>query len=68
MIIIPTEKRFDWRHAPVMLFGIILFNILVFFLYQSGDDRKIAQTLEAYGESGYFELEWPLYRAIWPMG
>ena len=27
MVIIPTEKRFDWNHAPVVLFSIVLINL-----------------------------------------
>lgn len=61
MIILPTEKRFDWQHAPVMLFGIILLNILVFALYQSGDGRKVGEAIQAYAEGEYLELEWPVY-------
>lgn len=62
MIVIPTEKRFDWQHAPVMLFGIILLNLFVFFVYQGGDNQKVIQVLESYRLSGYFEQEWPIYR------
>lgn len=61
MIILPTEKRFDWQHAPVMLFAIILLNILVFALYQSGDGRKMNEAMQAYADSGYLEQEWPIY-------
>lgn len=62
MIVLPTEKRFDWRHAPVMLFVIVILNVLVFFLYQSGDDEKINKAMDRYVELDYFALEWPLYQ------
>lgn len=62
MIIIPTEKRFDWRYAPTVMFGIVLLNVLVFFFYQSGDDNKIEQALEIYQQQGFLELEWPEYK------
>jgi len=61
VIILPTEKRFDWQHAPVVLFGIILLNILVFALYQSGDNRKVGEAIQAYAEGEFLELEWPVY-------
>ncbi len=61
MIIIPTEKRFDWQHAPIVLIAIILLNVLVFMLYQSGDGQKVSQALQAYAEHDYLEREWPVY-------
>ena len=62
MIVIPTEKRFDWRHAPVMLFSIVLINILVFFVYQSGDNEKYEQAYQIYFEENFLELEWPFFQ------
>ncbi len=62
MVIVPTEKKFDWNHAPVVLFAIALLNILVFFLYQTGDVKKIDSALERYETQGFFEQEWPLFQ------
>ena len=62
MIILPVERRLNWNHPPVVLIGIILFNILLFFLYQSGDTERYIKALTAYNESGYFEDEWPHYQ------
>jgi len=62
MIVIPTEKRFDWRHAPVMLFFIVLINILVFFVYQSGDNEKYEQAYQIYFKENFLELEWPFFQ------
>lgn len=61
MVIVPTEKKFDWRHAPLVLFIVVLLNVLIYFLYQSGDNKKIAEAFSAYSHSGYFEKEWPLF-------
>lgn len=60
MIIIPTEKRFDWRYRPTVLFSIVLVNVLVFFFYQANDDQKLEQALALYSQHNYLELEWPL--------
>ena len=62
MIIVPTEKRFDWKHAPVVLFLIVMANILAFTLYQSGDSEKIEQALDVYTQEGFLELEWPAFQ------
>ena len=61
MIIVPTEKQFTWRHAPIVLFFLVLLNILVFFLYQSGDNTKIQEALASYQKSEFFEREWPIF-------
>ena len=34
MLIVPTEKQLDWKHAPVVLLIIVLTNIAVFIFYQ----------------------------------
>lgn len=62
MIIVPTEKKFDWHHAPIVLFVVVLLNVLIFFLYQSGDNKRFADAVAAYNEADYFEKEWPLFQ------
>ena len=47
MIILPAERRLDWNNAPVALVAIIVLNILVFFLYQAGDDDRHAEDATA---------------------
>lgn len=61
MIIVPVEKQFDWRHSPVVLFFIVLSNILIFFLYQSGDEEKIYDAINIYSENNLPEIDWPVY-------
>jgi len=62
MLVLPAEKRFDWKYPPVMLFTIITVNILVFFLYQSNDDDKFELALTHYEHSGLLRMEWPAYQ------
>ncbi len=62
MVVLPAEKRFDWKYPPVMLFTIIALNILVFFLYQSSDDDKFDLALSHYEHSGLLRMEWPAYQ------
>ncbi len=61
MIIIPTEKRFDWKHAPLVLISIVLINIIIYVAYQSGDDQKQNQALNSYFKSNFIKTEWPLF-------
>jgi len=62
MIIVPTEKQLDWRHAPIVLCALVMINVLVFFLYQSGDNLKIAKAMSIYQSSEYLDYEWPLFQ------
>jgi membrane associated rhomboid family serine protease len=62
MIIIPTEKRFDWQHTPFVLFSIVALNILIFFAYQSGDAKKLQGAYLKYSQEKYLELEWPFFK------
>ena len=62
MIIVPTEKQFDWKHAPVVLFLIVLLNLLTYFLYQSRDMVKMMDVYTSYQVHGFFEQEWPAFK------
>ncbi len=61
MIIVPTEKKFDWKHTPIVLFFIILANVFIFFFYQSDDGEKIEEALTSYYEHEFFDVEWPIF-------
>lgn len=62
MLIVPTEKRFDWAHAPIVLFVIVVLNVLMFFGYQALDEYKFEEASRAYYEQDYIDIEWPLYQ------
>jgi len=61
MVIIPTEKHFEWSRAPVVLFVIVILNLLVFLLYQTGDQQKFVESATAYEAQELFEFEWPYF-------
>lgn len=61
LIIIPTEKRFDWRHKPVALLSLVILNLLVFFFYQAADQDRYQHSLDLYVQHNLHSLEWPLY-------
>jgi len=62
MIILPAEKRFDWKYAPVMLCILVTLDILIFFLYQSSDDDKFQAAFEYYYNTDLLVNEWPAYQ------
>ncbi|WP_299597419.1 rhomboid family intramembrane serine protease [uncultured Microbulbifer sp.] len=55
MLIIPIQNKPDWRRPPLVCFALILINLLVFVLYQSGDEARW-QVAEEY----YFSSELPV--------
>ncbi len=61
MLILPTEKRFDWRYTPWMLCTLVLLNVLIFFVYQSKDAHKFEQAYERYVELDLVTKEWPAF-------
>jgi len=62
MIIIPTEKRFDWKHSPLVLFAIVLLNIFIYFIPQSGDNEIIGSAFVEYKKQDYLLIEWPFLK------
>lgn len=61
MIIVPTEKSLDWRHAPLVLCTLVFINVMVFFLYQSSDTPKIVEAISSYHAQGFIQDEWPIF-------
>ncbi len=61
MILVPVEKKFDWRHTPVFLFLIVFLNVIIFFLYQSGDNKKFEDALELYFQNELLKEDWEQY-------
>jgi membrane associated rhomboid family serine protease len=61
MLIIPAEKKLDWKHPPVVTLGLMLACLLVFVFYQADDVRLQARAVERYLESDLQSLEAPLY-------
>ncbi|HSG91385.1 MAG TPA: rhomboid family intramembrane serine protease [Pseudomonadales bacterium] len=62
MIVLPVEKRFDWRNPPFALLALVFLNVAVFLFYQSGDGEREMMALAAYEEQGFFAEEWPRYQ------
>ena len=61
MIILPTEKAINWKRPPVVLIGLVILNILVFALYQSGDRQKMADAAGIYQQHNFVNLEKDVY-------
>lgn len=57
MLIIPIQNKPDWRRPPLMCFALIAINLLVFVLYQGGDEARWQQAEEYYFSSGLADRE-----------
>lgn len=63
MFIIPLTGKISRRHPPVVTIGLILVNVLVFFVLQHGEHSKYRQALHHYHDSGLAEIELPVFLA-----
>jgi len=61
MLIIPAEKKLDWKRPPVVTLGLMFACLLVFLFYQADDVRLQTQAVERYLESDLQSLEAPVY-------
>ncbi len=65
MVVLPTEKRIDWSRPPVAVFALILLNILIFAIYQSGDENRLSNAYSFYKSEQLNKTEWPAYQDFW---
>ncbi|MCP4690376.1 MAG: rhomboid family intramembrane serine protease [Desulfobacterales bacterium] len=61
MLIIPISGKLSWRNPPAVTIALIVVNVLVFFIFQLGEDEKFMQAHEYYFKSGLAEIELPRY-------
>lgn len=62
MLIIPAERRLDWRRPPIVTLLLILVNVAIFFGYQRHDGELWRQALDYYLQQELHLLEAPEYR------
>ena len=62
MIIIPFDKKLDWKNPPVITLALIVINVLIFLLFQLYDDEKIQQASHYFYRSGLAEIELPHFK------
>jgi len=63
VIIVPVEKKVDWKRPPIVLILIVAINILVFAFYQSGDQKLLSKAVQTYHQKGLLEKEWVAFKA-----
>jgi membrane associated rhomboid family serine protease len=63
MIIVPVEKRIDWKRPPIVLLSIVVLNILIFAFYQSSDIEQVTEAVALYESYELEELEINAFRS-----
>lgn len=63
MIVVPVERRIDWKRPPIVLIALVLINVLVFTFYQTDDFELYEEAMQIYQSNQLLEIELPAYRA-----
>jgi len=62
MLIIPFDRKLDWKRPPLITFALVLANVLVYVLLQWDDQARAEQAVAYYYDSGLAAIELPRYR------
>ncbi len=63
MLIIPLQRRLGVASFPWITLSLIVINVLVYFLLQSGDDARNGAAISNYRQSGLAAIEFPPFYA-----
>ena len=61
MIVLPVEKKIDWKRPPFILIALVMLNIIIFVFYQGDDHKVIERAIQNYEEQGLADIEFPAY-------
>ena len=62
MIVLPVEKKIDWKRPPLVLLALVILNILIFAFYQSSDGEVINRAIDIYADENLADIEYPAYQ------
>jgi membrane associated rhomboid family serine protease len=63
MLVLPVEKRIDWKRPPIVLIALVLVNFIVFAFYQSDDRQHSIDATNTYLDSDLLDIEWQAFNA-----
>lgn len=61
MLLIPFDRKIDWKRPPVVTFLLMVVNVFVFFAFQIKDDAREQTAIRFFVESSLPAIEGPLY-------
>ena len=59
MLLIPFDRKIDWRRPPVVTLFLVLVNLACFVFLQSGEETALSKAMDHYVSSGLVEMEYP---------
>ena len=62
VLLIPLDRKLDWRRPPAATLGLALVTVLVFLLFQTGEDQRHRIAMDFYEQSGLMALELDRYQ------
>lgn len=63
MLVVPVEKKIDWKRPPVTLIVLVLIYFIVFAFYQSTDHKHAQSAVETFLATDLVDLEWKAFQA-----
>ena len=62
LMLLPLDKKIDWKNPPVVTLLLILINVVIFYSFQSNDESIEHKAAQFYQQSGLAKLEAPVYQ------
>lgn len=62
MLILPMERTFNIRKAPLVTIALLLLNVIIFFATRGSDQETLDVAVAAYQEAEILEIEFPLFQ------
>lgn len=61
LLLLPLDRKIDWRKPPLVTFALILVNCFIFFFVQGSDNERWQAAADYYFSSALPKLELPAY-------
>lgn len=59
LLLLPIDKKIDWRNPPVITILIVLVNCFIYFAMQSGDNERMQAAAKYYFSTDLPSIEFP---------
>lgn len=61
LLLLPVNKKIDWKRAPVVTLLLVLINCVVYFGFQTRDNERVIEAYKYYHKSRLPAVEFPAY-------